>query len=289
MNYTVYSIEGNRQRLDGGSMFGNAPKALWSRWTRADELNRIDLACRAFLIVDHARDRRILWEAGIGAFFEPKLRERYGVFDEGHLLLDKLAGLGYPAASIDEVVLSHLHFDHAGGLLSVWAPGVAPTLVFPRARFVVAQEAWERAQEPHLRDRVSFIPELKELLASSGRLQIVEAEAAHPSGPDFSYTLSGGHTPGQLLSELRTAKGLVIFGGDLVPGKLWLNQALSMGYDRNSELLVDEKGRLLARCRDEGAVLLFTHDAELAAATVTVDDKGRFIADKTFEALALQL
>src|SRR5690349_1775474 len=125
---TITAVLGNSQRLDGGAMFGNAPKALWSRWIPPDELNRIPLACRAMLVNDEGR--MVLAETGIGAFFAPELRERYGVVEPGHVLVDNLRSLGLTDADIDVVVLSHLHFDHAGGLLSAWEPDREPRLLF---------------------------------------------------------------------------------------------------------------------------------------------------------------
>src|SRR5262245_49562569 len=109
-------------------MFGNAPKALWERWIKPDDKNRIPLACRCLLVRDGGRN--ILLETGIGAFFEPALRERYGVVESHHVLVDSLGHLGLAPDDIDVVVLSHLHFDHAGGLLSTFAPNLAPALIF---------------------------------------------------------------------------------------------------------------------------------------------------------------
>ena len=100
----VWSILGNEQRLDGGAMFGNAPKAVWSRWCDPDESNRIRLACRALLIRE-ATGRHILCEAGIGAFFPPKLRSRFGVTESRHVLLDNLEAKGVKPSDIDVVVL----------------------------------------------------------------------------------------------------------------------------------------------------------------------------------------
>ena len=82
-SYVLHSIEGNRQRLDGGSMYGNVPRAMWAPWSPPDEENRIELACRAFLIEDQARGLRILLEAGIGVFFHPKKLARFGVVEPG--------------------------------------------------------------------------------------------------------------------------------------------------------------------------------------------------------------
>ena len=125
MTITLWSILGNSQKLDGGAMFGNAPRALWSRWVKPDAENRVPLACRALLAtgLGDNRDKRVLFETGIGAFFEPKLKERYGVVEDEHVLLASLARAGFTHQDIDAVVLSHLHFDHAGGLLAPWQAG----------------------------------------------------------------------------------------------------------------------------------------------------------------------
>src|SRR5439155_14220970 len=109
------SVEGNTQRLDGGAMFGNCPRVVWERWAPPDEKHRIRLACRSLLIREDG-GRTVLVEAGIGAFFEPKLRERYGVQEAEHVLVRSLASLGVSPDEVDIVILSHLHFDHAGGL-----------------------------------------------------------------------------------------------------------------------------------------------------------------------------
>ncbi|MEP6865452.1 MAG: MBL fold metallo-hydrolase, partial [Deltaproteobacteria bacterium] len=64
-------------------MFGNAPKVMWERWIPPDDQNRIPLACRCLLVRDGART--ILFETGIGAFFDPAMRERFGVVESHHV------------------------------------------------------------------------------------------------------------------------------------------------------------------------------------------------------------
>ncbi|MCP1373739.1 MBL fold metallo-hydrolase [Dyella lutea] len=266
-----FSLTGNSQRLDGGAMFGNAPRALWSRWIEPDAENRIPLACRC-LLVRGLDGRNVLFETGIGAFFEPSLRERYGVVEERHVLLDSLAALGLSHEDIDVVVLSHLHFDHAGGLLAAWEKGRPARLLFPRARFLVGAGHWRRALDPHPRDRASFIPELAGLLEASGRLELVDGPRSATLGESVRFHFSDGHTPGLMMAEA----GGVVFCADLIPGRHWVHLPITMGYDRWPEKLIDEKREFLEDKLARGVQLFFTHDHGCALAEVVRDERGRF-------------
>jgi glyoxylase-like metal-dependent hydrolase (beta-lactamase superfamily II) len=278
---TVSSVLGNSQRLDGGAMFGNAPKPLWERWIAPDERNRIPLACRAMLVEEPAR--RVLVETGIGAFFPPAMRERFGVVESEHVLLQSLAALGVAPEDVDVIVLSHLHFDHAGGLLAAFEEGAPPSLVFPRAHYVVGADAWERAKHPHARDRASFIPELPALLEATGRLEIVRGDRSETLGASWRLHFSEGHTPGLLLPEVASADGPIVFAGDLIPGRPWMHLPITMGYDRYPERLIEEKDTLLTDLLARGGRLFFTHDPEVAMARVSRDDKGRFGPGESWE------
>lgn len=278
----VFVIEGNTQRLDGGAMFGNAPRAVWSRWIAPDERHRIPLACRAMLVRE-TTGRLILCEAGIGAFFPPAMKDRFGVVEDSHVLLDSLAAHSLTPADIDIIILSHLHFDHAGGLLTAYREGEPPTLVFPNAHYIVSRPAWERAKHPHARDKASFIPELTALLEASD-LEFVDVlptagvlgqGTSTTLGPSYRFHLSEGHTPGLMLTEVALPDGPIVYAGDLIPGAPWVHLPITMGYDRYPERLIDEKSELLHDLVARSGRLFFTHDPHTAMGPVRFEG-GRY-------------
>lgn len=283
----ITSIEGNRQLLDGGAMFGNAPRPVWEKWLMPDHLGRIPLACRCLLI--EFDGKKLLCETGIGAFFEPKMADRFGVQSpDRHLLLENLKSLGHSADSIDYVILSHLHFDHAGGILPKYSElkNGPTTLVFPKAKFIVGKEAWQRALKPHFRDKASFIPELTDLLLKSGRL-IVYPDQALPKELEnkIEFIESQGHTPGQLHTLFHGTDKSVFFCGDLIPGRPWIHLPITMGYDRFPEQLIDEKSLVYQRAVPEHWLLFFTHDAEAAASEVSRNSTGKFEPSNVHQSL----
>lgn len=287
----LVAIEGNTQRLDGGAMFGNCPRPVWEKWAPPDDRHRITLACRALLVREsQPKKRNVLLEAGIGAFFEPKMRERFGVQEERHVLIDSLAKAGLAPSDIDVIVLSHLHFDHAGGLLTAWREGEPPALAFPNASYVVSDLAWQRANAPHARDRASFIPELQGLLEATGRLEILKTHEGIAGksallGDAYSFTISEGHTPGLMLTRVEGwRRGPITFLGDLVPGVPWVHLPITMGYDRYPELLIDEKKKLLDRILAEEGWAFYTHDPSTAASRIERDPKGKYGAKEMLTA-----
>ncbi len=280
------SLNGNSQKLDGGAMFGNAPKGMWQKWVEVDEFNRIDLACRCLLVqefMDDGGTRNILMEVGVGAFFEPKMKDRFGIVESNHVLLDSLEKVGLTHQDIDILVLSHLHFDHIGGLLSEWKEGVEPELLFPNAKILVGKKAWDRAYAPHSRDRASFIPVILDKLKENSSVIIIDSSHSELLGGDYSFHFSDGHTPGMMLIEISMPDGPIVFCADLIPGESWVHVPITMGYDRFPELLIDEKQALLDDLLKRKGRLFFTHDAKVAIGTLNRNERGKFAINDTKE------
>ena len=269
-------IEGNRQQLDGGAMFGHAPKELWKRWVTPDERNCIPLATRS-LLLQNFHGKNLLFDVGVGAFFSPEMRKRYGVIEEEHILLKNLEAVGVPQEKIDGVILSHLHFDHAGGILSPY--GEPQHLLFPNATFYTGKEHWDRAKNPHRRERASFIPEIQSLLEESKRIKLIDSPS-HPDLPGITFHISNGHTIGLLISEIEDQNGPIVFISDLVPGIAWLRLSIAMGYDRFPEKTLEEKKHYLEIFYKKNAKFIFPHDPEVACAKIIQDEKRGYVEAK---------
>ena len=279
------TVLGNSQRLDGGAMFGNAPKVMWNQWIEADENNQIPLSSRCLLVEDD--QKLILFETGVGAFFEPKLRERFGVQESAHVLLENLGKLGVSHEDIDFVVLSHLHFDHAGGALSAWEEDSASTLLFPNARFVVGKDHWQRALKSHARDRASFVPEIiNHFEAIYERLVFIDGPVCSALGNDYLFHLSDGHTPGLLVTEIKTEDVPYFYMTDLIPGAPWVHLPITMGYDRYPEKVINEKTQLLKSVAEQEGRIVFCHDPKIASSQVEFNGK-RYVLKNPVEEKAI--
>ncbi|NQY42541.1 MAG: MBL fold metallo-hydrolase [Legionellales bacterium] len=271
----ISPLSGNYQMLDGGAMFGHVPRTIWSKWMQPNQNNQVKLACRCLLIQE--KSRNILLETGIGAFFNPELRKRYGVEQEEHVLLKSLAQLGLTHYDIDIVILSHLHFDHAGGLLTKWEQGREHELLFPNAKYVVSRTAWDRACKPHVRDKASFIKELLGLLEQSSRIELIDKDKISFLGEQYIFHYTHGHTPGLLHTEICTAKERILFCSDLIPAIPWVHLPVTMGYDRSAEQLINEKKAFLLYAIKNSCILFYTHDPNVAFSGIEQDPLGKFI------------
>jgi glyoxylase-like metal-dependent hydrolase (beta-lactamase superfamily II) len=192
-------------------------------------------------------------------------------------LVAELAEEGITRESITDVVLTHLHFDHAGGAVRLVDGQLAAT--FPEARYWVQKRQWEWAGRPSERDRASFRTEDFAPLQEAGRLELVDGPGEIL--PGVRVTPINGHTPGQQMVEFHTGAGVLVFCGDLIPYLSQVHVPWIMGFDLNPLLTVTEKKQFLTRAAEDGYVLVFEHDTVHEAATVRFED-GRFVPGDVF-------
>ncbi|MDF1564182.1 MAG: MBL fold metallo-hydrolase [Deltaproteobacteria bacterium] len=259
--FTVHSVIAGHFGLDGGVAFGVVPRALWGQEIEPDEMGRIQLVSRVF-VVDHG-DRRVLIDAGTGQAWDPKPRQMYRI-EEGPDLRTCLVGAGIDPETITDVVISHLHWDHCGGLVQ-GSEGDA-TLTFPKATHHVQRRNWKWAHNPSEYDRRAYRASTLELLEASGRLHFIEGQTELLEG--IHLIPSEGHTVGQQLVRIAGESETLLYCGDAIPTAAHLRSAWGLAYDLYPLTLIEEKKQLLAEALEESAVLLFAHDPRLCACTV---------------------
>jgi glyoxylase-like metal-dependent hydrolase (beta-lactamase superfamily II) len=274
--FKLHQIRDGTFALDGGSMFGVVPKVLWSKKFAADENNRITLALRCLLI--DAGDRKVLVDTGIGTQWSQKHRAMYGI-DQGAYDLDReLARAGVQREDITDVVLTHLHFDHAGG--AVRSENGKPSLSFPRATYHLQRRNWVWAHHPALKDAGSFRTETYALLERTGRLHLLEGPTE--LYPGIQLFVSEGHTVGLQLVRVMDGERALVYCGDIIPTTAHLRASWIMAYDLYPLTTIEEKNMILAQAVEEGSMLFFEHDPEIAACTVKEQD-GEVVVDHVVE------
>ncbi|MGC8594130.1 MAG: MBL fold metallo-hydrolase [Candidatus Kryptoniota bacterium] len=268
-NYDVRALDGGRFRLDGGAMFGIIPKALWSRTNPSDEQNRIELALRVMLI--RGEGRVILVDTGIGTKWDSKFREIYAVDQTRNSLQNSLESFGLKPADITDVIITHLHFDHVGGAVSVDKDRkIVPA--FSNAVYHIQKRQYEWALKPTEKDQASFIMENFVPIWESGQVNFLDGEVE--LYPGIFIKLSDGHTIAQQLVIIR-GDGVTIFHpGDMIPTSTHVQLPYIMGYDNYPLITLEEKKRYLSRCVDERWVVFFEHDPLVDGAYIERTGKG---------------
>ncbi|MEX2641005.1 MAG: MBL fold metallo-hydrolase [Balneolales bacterium] len=272
-HFTLFTIENGRFRLDGGAMFGVVPKTLWSAKIPSDDLNRIDMAMRSLLIVSENSGRVYLIDTGAGHKFDEKMSNIYGL-DYNHSDMDaSLASHGFKKEDITDIIFTHLHFDHCGGISRLNEQG-EPELEFPDTDIWVTARQWETANNPNAREKASFFRENLDPIQKSGRLHLIDE--GHEFEPGLGHLIVNGHTLGQQLPLLNTGTTKLLFAADLLPTFAHIPTPWVMGYDMYPVDTLKEKEVILGRCYESGIHLYMQHDANHEI--ITLKKKGAYFA-----------
>ena len=277
-DYRVEVIPDTEFRLDGGAMFGVVPRVLWERVCPPDELNRVRLNMNCLFV--ETQTEKILIETGIGEKWSEKETGMYGIFREKPFARSLFEITGYRPEDITIVVNTHLHFDHAGGNTTGGRASRLPNSSsaipqFPNARYFVSKSEFEHAENPHERDRASYLPENWRPLQESGQLELK---------PD-SYEVVEGLRMEQIPGHSRTMQtvrldrgGRTLYGfADLIPTRHHLSLPWIMGYDLFPTETLEFKKRILPQAALENWDCLFYHDYEQPLCRIEEFD-GKFTA-----------
>ncbi|HAY34318.1 MAG TPA: MBL fold metallo-hydrolase [Ignavibacteria bacterium] len=276
--YKLYPVQTGLFKLDGGAMFGVVPKNLWQKTNPSDEQNRIDMCTRALLLVSSSK--KILIDTGIGYKLSEKVNKIYDVDYSEYTLEKSLADLGFNKSDITDVILTHLHFDHAGGSTE-YNESKEPVPAFPNAVYYVQKKQYEWALNPTERDRASFFPENYKPLENHKVLNLIEGEKKF----DEYITLLpvNGHTNHMQLVKISDDINSLLYLADLIPTAGHIPAPYIMGYDLFPLTTLEEKNKYLAELTKNETMIFFEHDPHNLCGKTGMNEKGYFLKEKFYE------
>lgn len=268
--FEVQVVSGGRFRLDGGSMFGIVPKALWERLRSADEHNRIALDTNCVLV--RTPDATLLIDTGNGAKIGEKDREIFAIH-AGDCIEANLTAAGVTPAEITHVILTHLHLDHAGGGARLQDDELVPA--FPNARYFVQRGEFDAAAANRSHMKTTYRDENFLPLRAAGVLELLDGDAEIVPGVRVAVT--GGHTPHHQAVLIQSCGQTAFYAGDICPTTSHLRAPYNMAYDLDPLTSMRVKGEYLARAAAENWLWLFDHDPETPTVRIT-ESKGVYSA-----------
>ena len=267
MNIEFFNI--SNFKVDGGSMFGVIPKALWSRVYPSDSNNLIVLTLRSLLV--ETEGHLILVDTGWGDKQDAKFF-RHVYLHDGEGLIEGLQNRGYAPEEITDVALTHLHADHCGGCFRRSEGGKGFEPLFPNATLHVSRAQWEWAVKNNIREEDAFLDENIQPIGDSGRLNLIETDGE--LFPGFEVRICYGHTPGLMIPVIRYGEKTLVYAGDLIPTAAHIPLIWNMSYDIESLKTIDEKQKILEEAFVNNYILVFQHDVNIECCAVEMTPKG---------------
>lgn len=263
----LYHLSFGRFKLDGGAMFGVVPKPLWERLHKADIKNRITLGMNPLIV--QSDSFTLIIDTGCGNHFTEK---EYNIYDI-HIKENPFKGIDLSPEDVTHCILTHLHFDHAGGSTVKKLDEIVPS--FSNATYYVQEDELKCALEPNERTRASYKRESFVPLLDKSRLVTVKGNKEVL--PGISVIQTGGHTKGHQIVLIESQGEKALYFADLVPTSAHIPLPYIMGYDLFPEKTLAMRKKFYEMAIKEEWLLVFEHDPVPKAGFLSRDNKNRYI------------
>jgi len=262
-------LNGGLTYLDGGTMFGVVPKALWSRRYNSTEDNLIELATHPILI--RYKGKNILIDSGLGNDkLDEKMKRNLGIVEESSLVAN-LIELDMTPADIDIILMTHLHNDHAAGLTQREEGEFVS--VFPNAEIYTTNIEWDEMRNPNIRSKNTYWKENWEPVQH----QVKTFDDRITVLPGIEMIHTGGHSNGHCVIKLTQNDETILHMADIMPTHAHTNPLWVLAYDDYPMDSIFAKEKLMKEALSGNYWFSFYHDAVYRI--VKFDDSGRKITE----------
>jgi glyoxylase-like metal-dependent hydrolase (beta-lactamase superfamily II) len=238
---------------DAGAFLGVLPYYIWKDKVTLDDRHRINMNLNLLLI--QTEGRNILIDTGIGNRLNKRRREIYNPSE--FMIPTELSKLGLQPEDITDVIMTHLHFDHAGGIVTE-QDGI-DVLTFPNAVYHIQSVEWQMAKEPDKLNKAAYQFEHQlALLEQEGKIQLIVGDAEIAKG--VKLILTGGHSVGSQSVEIIKDGILHMYAGDIIPTSFHLHLAITSGYEVCREQTVAAKQIVYDKLKASNGFLYLDHD-----------------------------
>ncbi|KPK99604.1 MAG: hypothetical protein AMJ91_07195 [candidate division Zixibacteria bacterium SM23_73_3] len=272
-NFEILSIVENSFKIDGGAMYGVVPKIIWQKFNPPDHNNLVKLDINLLLIKTDGEN--ILIDAGIGDALSERQKKMFGI-EKRSDLEKKLSEYRLTPEDIHLVLLTHLHADHAGGVIKLDKDETKRPR-FPNARHVVQFKEWEEAMHPDERTSATYFTSNLKILEEEKLLELIDGEDEVATG--IKLTNTGGHTPGHQAVLIEDGDNKILWPGDIIPSTHHLRIPYVASVDLFPRETMEQKKKFLKMCSDDGWVLAFDHDLKVKLGKLEEKEGGIKVTD----------